>query len=238
MPKGSSRAYLKHVDRHETTVDGKPVNLETGTKVAIKAQLDKYHHKSDHDGMSLGELQNKTEGGDHWINRSYRILTKNNDDKGYSSNKEAGIFPPLIDHDHEHHTWTHVGHARDLKGEGEFRKLTKSESHPEGLSHRDFCDALERQHNRNNGKHWEHPQPNLDKADEHPLVQKFNDYHGNTGHPPHDYRQIKNMGVFEHPDGSKHIITRDHGFDSELAHTYQKARKNVNSGHRDKLGGY
>jgi hypothetical protein len=88
---------------------------------------------------------------------------------------------------------------------------------------------MNRFHERNNGKYWEgneQHESKLDHVDEHPLVQKFQDYHGNTGHPTYDYQQIKNMGVFHHPDGPKHIVARDHGFDTEVAHAYRQARKN------------
>jgi len=238
MPKGSSRAYLQHSEPHATTVDGKPANLKTGTKVAITATLDKFHNKKEHDGHSLGQLQNHAEGGDHWVNRNYRILTKDDSNKNeFHSNKESGIFPPLIDHDHEHNNWTHVGHSRDIKA-GEFQKLTKCDTHKKGITHKDFCDAMERHHNKNNGKHWGDPvkDAHLDEVDKHPLVQKFQDYHGNTGAPPHDYRQLKNMGVFEHPDGSHHIVARDHGYDSGVAKAYQGARRKQSDSIRGNRG--
>jgi hypothetical protein len=171
-------------------------------------------------------LQNQAEGGDHWVNHNYRILTQDSEHPGhYHSNKESGIFPPLIDHDHENHEWTHIGHARDIRP-GEFRKLTKTKEHPNGISHQDFHLALRRFHDKNHGKYWGRDakhEAHLDHVDTHPLVQKFMDYHGNTGHPPYDYAQKKNLGVWEHPDGSQHIVARDHGFNSDVMSAYQKA---------------
>lgn len=228
MPKGSSRAYLQHAEDHHTIIDGKPATIKTGTKVAIRASLDKYHNHKGHDGLGLGQLQNKAEGGDHWVNSNYRILKKHDDKNEYSSNKESGIFPPLVDHDHEKHHWTHVGHSRDIKP-GEFQKLTKTASHKKGITHKDFCESMERFHHKNNGRYWAgsaSTESHLDDVDKHPLVQKFQDYHGNTGHPPHDYRQLKNMGVFEHPDGSHHIVARDHGFDTDVAKAYKDSNHN------------
>lgn len=229
MPKGSSRAYLKHDTPHQITLDGKPTQIHTGTKVAIRhTTLDKHHKHHEHDGLSLGALQNRAEGGDHWVNNTYRILTADHDKPGhFHTNKESGIFPPLLDHDHDTNEWTHIGHARDIKP-GEFRKLTKTPEHPKGISHQEFMGALIRRHNQNNGKyHTTTPQKeaHLDHIDTHPLVAKFHDYHGNTGNPPHDLGQKKNMGVFEHPDGSHHIVARDHGYDTEVQHAYQKAWK-------------
>ena len=53
----------------------------------------------------------------------------------------------------------------------------------------------------------------------------YQDYHGNTGHPTYDYQQIKNMGVFHHPDGHKMIVARDHGYDTDTQSAYVNARK-------------
>lgn len=228
MPKGSSRAYLKHEDSHKIMLDGKPAMVPVGTKVAIRSTLDRHHNSKEYDGHSLGALQNKAEGGDHWVNQQYRVLNEHPHKDGvYKTNTEHGIFPPLIAHDHEHHQWSKVGHVKDISKE-DFKNLTKTESHPKGITHKEFTDSLERFHDRNNGKYWEGNEAHekhLDHIDEHPLVQKFQDYHGNTGNPPHDYRQIKNMGVWHHPDGSKHIVARDHGFDTDVAHAYRKARQ-------------
>lgn len=228
MPRGSSRAFLRHSGKHEIHLDGKPVKISTGTKVAIRSTLDRYHDHEAHAGMSLGAMQNMAEGGDHWSNKTYRILTHNGEaGHHYTTNHDYGIFPPLLDHDHENHEWSHVGTARDIKA-GEFRSLTKNHDYPKGISHEDFHMALTRQHDKNNGKYWSRHsdyEEHMDKVTDHPLVQKFLDYHNNTGHPPHDYSQQKNLGVFEHPDGSKHIVARDHGYDTGVMHAYQKAQQ-------------
>lgn len=229
MPKGSSRAYLPHKDPESIVLDGKKTKIKTGTKVAIKAALDRYHVGD----SKLGNMQNEAEGGDYHLNQRYRILTphKNGKEGHYTSNKEDGVFPPLIDHDYDNHEWSHVGHVNDIS-KPDFKKLTKTETHPEGISHTDFVDSLERNHNRNRGKYWkgskEH-EAKLDKVDEHPLVQKFQNFHDNYGTSPSDYRQIKNLGVFEHPDGSRHIVARDHGFNSAVEDAYKKAHLRKNS---------
>lgn len=227
MPQGSSRAYLQHEEHEPVTLDGQKHHLKVGTKVAIRAPLDPHHEKQHYNGMSLGQLQNEAEGGDHYVNSHYRVLTKDHETGHYHTNHQ-GIFPPLVDHDDDKHEWSKVGHARDLKKD-EFQKLTKTDSHPNGISHTDFCEALERNHNRNHGRYHKTSAANekrLDHIDSHPLVQKFQDYHDETGHPPHDYRQEKNMGVFEHPNGSKHIVARDHGFSTDVANAYFEALQN------------
>lgn len=229
MPKGSSRAYLKEEGHHQIKLDGKDAHIKTGTKIAIKASLDKYHKKGDFGDHSLGELQNKAEGGDYYVNNHHRILTKDHETGEYHTNHDSGIFPPLIDHDDEHHQWTRVGHCRDV-GSKEFRDITKTDTHPKGISHGEFCDALDRAHAQDRGTYWERDEKHEKKMEhitDHPLVQKFLDHQRNFGTHPGDYRQRKNMGVFEHPDGSKHIVARDHGFDNVVNDAYTQARKNM-----------
>lgn len=225
MPKGSSRAYMKHEEPHSIIVDGKPTTMRTGTKVAIKSPLEKYHYPHSFNDMSLGQLQNHAENGDHWVNRSYRTLTSQGEHK-FESNKDAGIFPPLLHHDDEHHEWSHIGHVDDINP-SKFQKLTKTKEFPHGLMHGQFMAALTRFHDRNHGNYWEGDnEAEKDKWEKHPLVQRFMDYHGNTGNPPHDLRQIKNMGVWKHPvDGSEHIVARDHGFSTEVSDAYRRAFK-------------
>jgi len=239
MPKGSSRAYMKHRETHKTTVDGKPAEFHVGTKVAIKSPLDKHHQAGIYDDMNLGQLQNHAENDDHFVNSQYRILTKVETGRGdntthhYETNHERGILPPLVDHDDKSHHWGIVGHARDLK-KGEFRELTKTPEHPQGISHKDFYEALVRNHDRAHGKYWRdgdtgqqarERKAHSDKIDNHPLVQKFRDHQDNTGMPPHDLGK-RNMGVFEHPDGSRHIVARDTGFTTRVQHAYKNARVN------------
>lgn len=225
MPMGSSRAYMQHSEPENITVDKKPTSMKVGTKVAIKSDLDKHHDKNEY-GLSLGGLQNNAENGDPWVNNTYRTLTHVG--RGhFETNTDHGIFPPLVDHDEHNHEWTKIGHARDVKA-ADWKKLTKTKEHPQGISHKDFAGALIRFHDRNLGKRWsEFPEreAHLDKVEKHPLVQKFLDYHGNTGNSPADYMQQKNLGVWKHPvDGSEHIVARDHGFDNHVEKAYKDAR--------------
>ena len=227
MPKGSSRAYMQHETPHDILLDGKPTKIKTGTKIAITATLDKFHKKDDYNDLSLGQLQNEAENNDGYVDSYYRILTEKAKNV-YKTNTDQGIFPPLIDHDGTNHNWSHVGHIRNFKSKGEFEKITKTPEFPNGISHEDFCFSLLRDYNKNTGKYYQSP-PNeekrLDSLINHPLLDKFLDYHRTTGNPPHDYQQLKNMGVFEHPDGSKHIVARDHGFSLDVQKAYADAQK-------------
>lgn len=225
MPKGSSRAYLKHKEKTPVSIDGRETTMETGTKVAIRGNLDKHHDKSLHEGLSLGALQNKVEHDD-WFTNKHRVLVDR--DRGGFKTNEDGIFPPLLDK-HENHEWSHVGHARDIKA-GEFRKLTKNDTHPSGISHKDFVSALIRSYNRQSGRHWSgspEEEKHMHHVSEHPLVDSFITYHSNTGSPPHDYQQLKNLGIWKHPITNKeYIVARDHGFDSTTQKAYGEAFRN------------
>jgi hypothetical protein len=229
MPKGSSRAYLQHAEPENIIVDKKIVPMKVGTKVAIRSVLDKYHDHKKHDGLHLGAMQNQAEGGDHWTNDNYRVLTHTGNGH-FKTNTEQGIFPPLIDHDDRDHQWTKVCHARDVKA-ADWKRLTKTKEFPKGMSHKDFYQTLNRFHNRNLGKHWHtgtSQEEHMDKVEQHPLIQKFIDYHANTGHSPADYIQQKNLGVWKHPvTGEEHIVARDHGFNNEVEGAYRDARRNM-----------
>lgn len=225
MPSGSSRAYLKHDEDHNIVVDGKPTTIPTGMKIAIKSPLDRYHDRVSNDGMSLGQMQMKAENGDYYVDKAHRVLTEDN---GQYYTNDEGIFPPLIDHDDNNHEWSHVGHVDKITGP-QFKKLTKLPDYPKGITHSDFYETLERFHNRNNGRYWKQSksrEDELDHIEKHPLVQNFIEYHGNTGNPPHDYRQLGNLGKWKHPiTGKEYIVARDSGFSGDVAEAYKKARQ-------------
>lgn len=225
---GSSRLYMKLKQPEKITLDGKPTKIKTGVKVALRPapELRKTYERGkregEYDRSSVGAMQNEAENGDSYVNSRYRILTKNSDGT-HSTNTEHGIFPPLMDHDKKDHEWAHVGHTEDLNDQ-KFGELTKTESHPNGISHYNFMQALERDHSRNNGTYFPRERARekvLDKVEQHPLVQKFLNHQRETGTPPADYDQIENLGVFTHPHtGEKHIVARDHGFDANVEKVY------------------
>lgn len=225
MPSGSSRAYIPIDEPHPIMLDGAPAHIKTGMKVAIRATLDAHHKAHEHDGMNLGELQNKAEAGDYYSQKKYHILTKK-EDGSYETNAEHGIFCPRVEEDTDGHSWAHVGHAENITKK-KFRELTKTPEHPQGISHDDFVAALERQWDHGHGNYWKREQEHEDRLDtvlSHPLTQKFLEHQYDYNSPPHDYRQIKNLGIFNHPDGSQHIVARDHGFSDEVMGAYRNAK--------------
>ena len=234
MPKGSSRAYVKETKPTSITIDGKNTSMHTGYKIAIPASLDRFHDKKKYYDQSLGQMQNEVENGDHFLNSHYRILTKkeNSDGHHFETNTESGIFPPLLEHDHDHNSWSHVAHVDKITS-GKFRELTRNQEYPKGISHEEFCGALEREWNKDHGKWWHTGESNenrMDHIEQHPLVQKFLDHQRNYDAPPHDYRQKGNMGIWTHPiTGEQHIVARDHGFNNDVMQAYKEARKNISN---------
>lgn len=223
MPTGSSRAYLHIQEPKRIMLDGAPADIDTGMKIAIKSPNDKYHNSQNYDGHSLGELQNLAEHGDYYSRSRFHILTKN-DDGTFTTNSEYGIFPPRLDYDHVGHQWAEVGHASSLTSKS-FRENTKDQDFPNGIEHRDFVDVLRRSWDLNHGKYWKgssETENRLDRVERHPLVQKFLDHQMSYASPPHDYEQMKNMGLFHHPDGSKYIVARDHGYNDQVRNAYRE----------------
>lgn len=225
-PKGSSRLYIPIQEPHRINLDGVPASVASGMKVAIKSPMDAYHNRQEHDGYSLGELQNRVEDGDYYSRSRYHVLTKN-EDGSFTSNKEDGIFPPRFDSDPHGYVWSHIGHADNLTASS-FRKTTVTPDFPKGISHDQFSEALTVEWNKDHGKHW----PMTDEGEEdhkklldHPLIQRFLNHQREYYSPPHDYRSIKNLGLFQHPDGTSHIVARDHGYNGDVQKAYKNAHR-------------
>lgn len=229
-PAGSSRVFLEHKEPEHIIVDGQHVQIKTGTKAVIRAPLDKTHDKKEHGGRSLGQLQMEAENGDGFVNNQYRVLAQDRTNPHHYETNENGIFPPLIEHDWDNHEWSHIGHAEKLT---DMRHHTKAEGFPKGISHDEFCSALEREWDMDHGKRYPPSSPegkarenHLANISQHPLVQKFLDHQKNLGFPPHDYRQKANLGLFKNPaTGVNHVVARDHGFSQEVMMAYKKARQ-------------
>jgi hypothetical protein len=98
--------------------------------------------------------------------------------------------------------YLHIGHADNI-GYDDFRKLTKSASHPRGLDPDQLESALHLPSTRDL---------------EHPLIRKFLAFKKKTGIS--DFN-IDNFGLWTHPHtGEKHIVLRDAGFDRSTKDIY------------------
>jgi hypothetical protein len=231
MPSGSSRAYIKHKEPAQITIDGQTHHIPYGTKIAIRSTLDAHHNKDYYDGMTLGQMQNHAENGDSFTDH-HRVLSRDieNGTKAYKTNK-MGVFPPLIDHDEKNHMWSDVGHVENIT-HSKFEKMTKTPEFPDGITHNDFVKVLFRSHQRAKGNYWDSGKKydeHMDRLEDHPLVEKFLAYHANGGTNPSDYSDIGNMGVWKHPNGTEHIVARDHGFSDDVNHAYNLAKRKKNA---------
>jgi hypothetical protein len=216
--KGSSRAVYFPKEPHKITLDGKEAHVHSVVKVAFHGTLD-HHNKS---GMLLGEHQNLAEA-DHFGNRHYGILSSNSDGT-YTTNHESGVTAPVFDSHTDGH-YLHMGRVRPFKN-GEFRKLTTTHDFPKGISHEEFFHTLMHHHEESQGRtHWQTPK-NVDKLSDHPFIKKTLDFVQTMGQHPGDYNK-RNLGVFEHPDGSHHPVISDFGFSHSVAKEYHAARQNM-----------
>jgi len=238
---GSSRAYVGIKDPHKYILDEKPVSSPTGLKFVKRPdpeihdameRLKKYGVLKYH---SLGQMQNKAENGKEELFGKYRVITKNRDGS-YSSNPN-GLLPPLYEHDDAQHLWSHVGESRPLKNRElsditrspelpEFKRLTKHELYPEGISLDDLSSALTYAHKKRNKEehnYFELRNRNVydDLLENHPFIKALDEFHEHTKTPPHDLSQQANWGVWRHPTtGKNHLVVVDHGFSPEAKKVY------------------
>lgn len=222
--KGSSRAVFFPKEPTKINLDGKEAHVHTALKVAFPGQLDR-HNKS---GALLGEHQNMAEG-DHFTNHHYGIISEKGEHDGvkhFETNHDRGVLAPMI-HSHEEGHHLLMGKIDPIKA-GDFKSLTKTAEHPKGITHQELYDNMNHHHQQAHGlKHYgPTSQKRIDEVDNHPLVEKMNDYVGMTGAHPADLTK-RNMGVWTHPHtGEKHIVVSDYGFTGEVAKHYHAARKN------------
>jgi hypothetical protein len=219
---GSSRKFFAHSGTHQIILDGKPTQIKVGTKFAKRFGLDKYT-KSD---RLLGQHQNEAE---YDASRDYGIFRKHND--GTFSRNPNGVVASAIDH---HPEFNHITSVRVEKHTAAgFKEAMKHPDFPKGVSFKQFQGVLMRDHDRMHGK-YHSPESygaksheELDKLEEHPIVDDFLQHQRDTGHHPGDIRAA-NMGLHEDPEtGVKRPVLLDAGFDHNSVQLYQSARKNM-----------
>jgi hypothetical protein len=228
-------------DKTNTIIlDGKETEIPTVFKVAQPAPLDEAH-KSLGNKDPLGTMQNKAENGTKdpktgvEKNNKWRVTVKNSD--GTYSTNENGIFVGLHDHDDKEHRWSEVGYARRIKSGREFTKLSRSDSHPDGIVFHHLIRALEREWHKSRGAYHDTGPANearLDAVTTHPLFKTLLQHQIETGTPPMDYSQPGNWGVWKHPHtGKEHLVIVDHGYSEEVQQSYKAARLADHKGKED-----
>lgn len=228
LRRGSSRGYSLYPEDIPVHIDGRPVKMAAGVKRAVPSKdIDPYldFRKYKKKGKGMGHLQNEAEAHPH--NDKYRVLHRIDNSK-FVTNK-AGIFAPLLNHD-QNHQWLEVGHVADATAH-DWSELTKTKTHPKGIRHADFYDAL---HHAVYGTEKEYkPATNekrkkqLESLANHPLVQSFINYHRDTKVSVEDFAGRSNFGVWTHPHtGTRQIVARDIGWSDEIEAARTKAQKN------------
>lgn len=229
MLKGSSRITLLHKDPHEVTIDGQKATIPTVTKFAHtyknqRGTLESYIPEHFDHNESFGTRQNAHET-DNFSMEHYSVLPKNKDGS-FSSNHE-GILPPMIDKDHENHSWIQMGHVKDVTAQ-RFKQLTKTPEFKKGISHQEFYDAVNREWNHSQGRdHYSTFSGDhlTNIVDNHPFVQKVLEYSANLGTHPADFVK-QNMGEWHNPvTKTDHLVIRDSGASADLLNLYTKARR-------------
>jgi hypothetical protein len=191
---GSSRGVFHTTKGHTINLDGKETKVDTILKSTLK-------RKSLVKGKQTGQRQNEVESAAH----IQKFATVVRDGTGGYKTNPHGVIPPVYEIGKKS-KWLHAGAARDVSHR-EFRELTQTKEHPEGLSASEVSDAARHVANGNS-----HPKEN------HPLVQKMARFIKATGVA--DMHQ-DNWGVWEHPHtGERHLVLRDAGYDSSMRKEY------------------
>lgn len=227
--KGSSRAVFFPSEPHKIILDGKPTGAHSVVKIAFPGVLDKYTG----DETLLGQHQNSIEN-DYFAQKHWGVLRRKDDHSGhFETNHETGILPPVFDsHPNDH--WLHMGRIRKAKA-ADWKKLTKTPDFPKGITHEQMYDTLMHHYAQAHGQKWHAAEKHdIDKLSEHPFIHTVNDFVATMGQHPGDYH-VDNMGVYEHPHGSKHLVISDYGFSTEVAKMYHNARKNQQRAYENRM---
>ena len=220
--KGSSRAVFFPKDPKKITIDGKPAETKSVVKIAFPGLLDKY--KTNEERL-LGEHQNSVES-DHFVANHYGMLREERDGQ-YTTNSRGVLAPVLGRHPEDH--YLEMGRVSSLS-RPQFKKLTKTESHPKGLDLKDVQNALNKEYQDAHGaRYWYVPPSHTEQKHEHtmshPFVEKLYDMMTTIGFHPGDLH-IRNMGVWTHPHtGEQHPVVSDYGFSTHVADEYRKRQK-------------
>lgn len=202
-------------------LDGHETSMPTALKIAYPGQLDKYNKS----GKLLGEHQNEVEN-DHF-NRSMAVIVPHPHRTNEYVTNPHGVLAPVVDNHSDHH-WSLHGRVSKI-GAGDFRNLTKTDRFPNGISHREFYDAMMLHHH---DAHGIGGAPGAYTSEErsrevqnHPFVENVTDAMFHMGMHPGDLNK-GNMGVWEHPvTKKKQLVISDYGYSANVDKEYHKARK-------------
>lgn len=219
MKRGSSRLVFFPKDHHSITVDGNQVKIPSVIKIAYKSEFDK-HLNSD---TTLGQEQNKAES--HFLNRKRFSILSN--DKGELKTNENGIFAPVLKTS-KNHSWLEMARTEPVD-ESKFQELTKTETHPNGITHKQMYDVVNNEYKKKT-QNKNLPNPTGMNSEQyqhilkHPLIKKLLNVSIEAKSHPSDFR-IANFGEFTHPvTGHKQLALIDYGYNDKVSDLYVDSR--------------
>lgn len=225
--KGSSRAVFFPKTPKRILLDGKPAETKSVVKIAFPGYFDRYKRN---DERLLGEHQNSVES-DHFTANHYGMLRQEKEGE-YSTNPRGVLAPVLGRHPDDH--YLEMGRISKLS-KPQFKRLTITDSHPEGIDFSDLQNALNKEYQDAHGKkHWYLPPSHTDEKHErimsHPFVSNMYDMMTTIGFHPGDMN-IRNMGVWTHPHtGEQHPVVSDYGYSTQVANEYRKRQHRMFGG--------
>ena len=225
--KGSSRAVFFPTEHKPIHIDGVSTKQPTVVKIAFPGALDRYSGSS----RLLGEHQNSIES-DNFTKARHSVLSPDYEKgEGHYKYNEHGVTAPVLGEHPDNH-WLEMGRAEKMTGK-KFKELTVTDSHPKGISFKDFSTALQNDHQEAHGQHVGYD--GLDHVRRHPLFRHMQDFVNETGNHPGDLREA-NTGVWKHPvTGKEHIVATDFGFSNDVSHLYAKAFRNKDNARDEKF---
>lgn len=188
IKEGGSRKYMLDNNTQHIVLDGKPIQVKYGTKVA-----------KDEDGVT----QMKAENSDMYA--PFHTYTKDNHGN-YHTNKN-GVLATVLNKDRNHH-WNEVEHISPFSAKA-FKEFTKSAYTPHGI---DFDEMVKNVESFRHNSFSSHKLPVDDKIINHPYTKKILNLVTKTNIDPKDLRYKFNWGIHNHPiTGHKTPVILDYG---------------------------
>lgn len=203
---GGSRAYKKHTIKTPITLDGTPITVDIGTKIAFP--------KRNTDKNDYGVLQNQAETDDKFIPH---YIIQRGKDGSYKTNP-TGIIAPVIrkSKDDVYHEMLHATPLDEYikKDKHIFNTITKTPEHPNGVDFNDLANNVTKLYSNS---YREHQQPVDEHILAHPLAKSITHLIATTDAHPEDFSYDFNWGVWKHPVTKKlHPVIIDYGLTKQI----------------------
>lgn len=175
ITEGGSRNYISHNNTYHINLDGKPIKIKYGTKLA-----------KNEDGVS----QNEHESSDQY--KKFHTYTKDN--LGNYHTNPNGVLATVLGNDKNHH-WNEMEHISPFSAKA-FKEFTKSAYTPHGI---DFDEMIKHIENVRHNSFSSNKLPENENISRHPLTKKLVMLVSSTNIDPRDLRYKFNWGTHTHP---------------------------------------